>query len=172
MTIEGEVPSVRVREATRADLPAVRELIAAAGLPLDGLHDACHVLVADADGLVVGTVALEQHGSGRDTALLLRSVAVHPSWRDRGIGAALIASALTPVDRAGADVALLTETAGDWFPRFGFIPVERTSLPRVLESSEELRGACPASAQAMLRTAGSATQPPAGTAVSADPTGD
>jgi amino-acid N-acetyltransferase len=100
----------------------------------------------------VGAVALEEHGSGPETAFLLRSAVVDPACRGRGIGDALTRAALAHVDRAGAAVALLTETAADWFRRFGFVPVDRTALPPALEGSAELRGACPVSAQAMLRT--------------------
>jgi amino-acid N-acetyltransferase len=146
-----EVPPVAVREAAPADLTAVQNLVAAAGLPLDGLADAAVVLVADTDGAVVGTVALERHGTGPDTAFLLRSAAVEPAWRGHGIGAALTAAALTHVDRVGAPVALLTETAAAYFPRFGFADVDRTMLSAALDGSAELRGACSASARALLR---------------------
>lgn len=148
---DDEDPPVRVRDATPADLPAARALITAAGLPLDGLADAAVVLVADAGGTVVGTVVLERHGSGPGTVFLLRSATVEASWQGRGVGAALAAGALRGVDAAAAPVALLTETADDWFARFGFTPVDRSSLPAALEGSAELRGACPASARALLR---------------------
>ena len=143
-----------VRNATSADLPAARQLIAGAGLPLDGLDDA-EVLVAAGEGRIVGAIALEQHGSGPSRAFLLRSAAVAPECRSRGVGAALVRAALERVDTAGAPVALLTETAAEYFPRFGFALVDRTQLPPSLEASAELRGACPASAPAFLRLAGS-----------------
>ena len=153
-TTPSEVPPVLVHEATPADLAATQDLIAAARLPLAGLEDAALVLVAAAaDGTVVGTVALERHGTGDDTAFLLRSAAVAPSWRGRGIGAELTAAALAHVDAAGAPVALLTETAAGYFPRFGFTAVPRDRLPTDLGASAELQGACPASARALLRPA-------------------
>ena len=147
----GEVPPVTVREAVPADLQAVRDVVAAAGLPLDGLADANVVLVAEEAGAVVGTVALERHGTGAETAFLLRSAAVAPAWRGRGTGARLTVAALERVDAAGAPVALLTETAAAYFPRFGFVPVDRHLLPAALQDSAELRGACPASATALVR---------------------
>lgn len=152
---------MRVHEAAPTDLPSVRNLVATAGLPLDGLHEAAVVLVADADGTVVGTVALERHGAGPDTVFLLRSAAVDPAWRGSGIGVALTVAALARVDAAGAPVALLTETAAGFFPRFGFAPVDRAALPSVLGGSAELRGACPATARALLRPSGPgvSTQP-------------
>ena len=148
------VTAFLVREATTGDLAAVRALVAAVNLPLAGLAEAWRVLVAVPDegpaGPAVGAVALERHGDGGAAALLLRSAAVDPTWRGRGVGAALVASALAIAGESGLPVALLTETAADWFPRFGFRAVDRNDLPPALSASAELQGACPASATAML----------------------
>lgn len=151
MSAEPEAAPVRVRDAAPADLAVVRRLIATAGLPLDGLDDAAHVLVAEAGGRVVGTVALERHEAGSRPVFLLRSAAVDPTWQGRGVGTALTTAALERVDVARAEAALLTETAADYFPRFGFRAVDRAELPPALGASAELRGACPASAHALLR---------------------
>lgn len=150
---EPRVPPVTIREAAPADLSVVEHLVAAAGLPLDGLADTAFVLVAEACGAVIGTVALEQHGVGPHTAFLLRSAAVTSAWRGHGVGSALITAALTHVDAVGAPVALLTETAAQYLPRFGFAPVDRAALPAPMASSAELMGACPVSAPALLRPA-------------------
>jgi amino-acid N-acetyltransferase len=146
-----ELPVV-VRAATPADLPAIRALLTSSGLPSDGLESA-EVLVAMAEVRLVGAVALERHGTSQDEAFLLRSAAVATTWRGRGVGAALTAAALERVDEAGAPVGLLTETAATYFPRFGFVPVERVRLPAALAASTQLQGGCPVSAQALLRTA-------------------
>jgi amino-acid N-acetyltransferase len=147
------IPPVTIRPAAPEDAPAVRALVVGADLPLDGLDDAAVLLVAETDGGVVGTVALERYGEGSGTIFLLRSAAVAPDRRGRGIGAALTAAALLRVDAEHAPVALLTETADGWFPRFGFVPIPRDRLPGALAASAELRGACPDSARALLRRA-------------------
>jgi len=46
---------------------------------------------------------------------------------------------------------LLTTTAEEYFPSFGFEKVERSSVPAELNDSAELKGACPASATVMRR---------------------
>ena len=48
-----------------------------------------------------------------------------------------------------AELYLLTTTAEGFFPRLGWEPVARAELPAELAGSQELRGACPASAAAM-----------------------
>ena len=41
---------------------------------------------------------------------------------------------------------LLTTTAGDYFPRFGFAPVARESAPTAVQGSREFSQACPSTA--------------------------
>ena len=147
------VPHVTIRPVTPDDQDAARSLIAGAGLPLDGLDEAALLLVAEADGAVVGTIALERYPTADGPVFLLRSAAVAPEHRGGGIGAALTAAALERADAERAPVALLTETADGWFPRFGFRAVGRDELPEALAASAELRGACPETARALLRRA-------------------
>ena len=145
-----EIGGVTVRRARADDWPGIRRLVGAAGLPLDGLTDDHTVFVAARGDRLVGTATLERHSGGQEVAYLLRSVAVDDGERGSGIGALLVERALSDVP-PGSPVALLTETAAGWFPRFGFVPVGRGELPTSLAGSEELREACPASAQALLR---------------------
>ena len=46
-------------------------------------------------------------------------------------------------------VYLLTETAANFFPRFGFRPVDRSQVPPAVQNSIEFTSLCPASALAM-----------------------
>lgn len=142
----GAALDVEVRPATERDAPAVAALVAGRGLPLDGLDDAWRTWVATRGGRVVGTAGLERHGD----VLLLRSVAVAADQAGAGIGARLMRAALQAADGVGP-VALLTETAHAWFPRFGFTVTGRHLLPPSLAGSPQLRYACPASATAMIR---------------------
>jgi len=141
--------NVTVRHAHVDDWPAVRRLVTAAGLPLDGLADSHAVFIAARADRIVGIAAVERHGDGTTTACLLRSLAVVDSDRRSGIGARLVERALGEVP-PGGPVGLLTETAADYFPRFGFLPIDRAEFPPSLANFPELRGACPASAQALL----------------------
>ena len=125
----------------------VAELLIAAQLPTTGLADAWRTWVAVDGDQLVGTASLERHGD----AYLLRSVAVRSDQRGRGIGAELVGTALAAAE-AGRPVALLTETAAGWFPRFDFRPVDRAALDPALAASAEFAGACPATAQAFVRS--------------------
>ena len=138
-----------ISPATPADLPAILALLAASKLPRAGIE--AHVastLVARQEPGVVGTAALELYGG----AALLRSVAVATERRGQGLGAALTAAALDLARRRGVrTVYLLTETAGQFFPRFGFTAITRAQVePAVLESPE-FSTACPKSALVMVK---------------------
>ena len=150
---DGALDGVQLRVATPDDRPAVDGLLADNGLPLDGLDAAARVLVVTNSDNLVGVAALERHGDGPDTAYLLRSVAVRPQLRDHGLGARLVTAALAVVDADHAPVALLTDTAPDFFARFGFEVVDRSALPASLGASVELQGVCAESTPAMLRSA-------------------
>ena len=139
-----------ISPATPADLPAIFELLQRSALPRDGLdaHVATTLVARDANGLV-GTAALELYG----TAALLRSVAVAVERRGRGLGAALTATALDLARRHGVrTVYLLTETAAEFFPKFGFRPIPRPAVDPAVLGSAEFTTACPASALVMART--------------------
>jgi len=139
-----------ISPATPADLPAIFELLERSKLPRDGLdaHVATTLVARDANGLV-GTAALELYG----TAALLRSVAVAVERRGRGLGAALTATALDLARRRGVrTVYLLTETAAEFFPKFGFRPIPRPAVDPAVLGSAEFTTACPASALVMART--------------------
>jgi N-acetylglutamate synthase-like GNAT family acetyltransferase len=139
------ITGVVLRPAGPADLGPVERLIATADLPLDGLRDQFGdgYAVAVADGAIVGVEGIEVHG--RDG--LLRSAAVSPEWRGRGVGDALTRDRLAWAQQRGLDaVYLLTTTAGDWFPRFGFRPADRAEAPDAIQRSREFAEACPDSA--------------------------
>ena len=132
-----------------ADLTDGAELLAAAGLPLAG-WDAAQVVRwgVREGGALLGVIALERHG----THGLLRSLAVAPTARGRGLAHALVAHALREAAGIGLrDVAGLTTTIPDLLPRWGFREVTRDALPAPLAASPELQGACPASARVFVR---------------------
>ena len=55
-------------------------------------------------------------------------------------------------DRGIRDVFLLTTTAEQYFPRFGFACVGRESVPKAVQVSAEFQGACPTTATVMRKS--------------------
>ena len=143
--------AARVVAATAGDRAAVERLLADAKLPIDGLGDhfpSGYAIVRGESG-VLGVAGLETFGR----AGLLRSVVIAPGARKTGVGHALVADRLAAARRASLDsVHLLTTTAADYFPRFGFVPVDRAALPPELSASAELGASqCSAAVAMSLR---------------------
>jgi L-amino acid N-acyltransferase YncA len=138
---------IKIEQAGTHDLPELLGLLEASGLPPDGLSD--HVattVVARDNGQLVGCAALELYGA----AALLRSVAVAPAQRGRRLGERVVRGALDLARRRGVGtVYLLTETAADFYPRFGFQPIQHADVVPAVQQSVEFASACPSSAQVM-----------------------
>jgi amino-acid N-acetyltransferase len=138
---------MNIHPAKMDDLPDILALLKAAALPVAGIENHIETtLVARDSERVLGCAAVEVYGQ----AGLLRSVAVEVEHRGEGWGERLTKAALELARKRGVrTVYLLTTTASHFFPRFGFTAIPRARLDTALEQSEELRGACPASALAM-----------------------
>lgn len=139
--------NVAIAAATNADLPAVLDLLQRTKLPRAEIErHVPTILVAREGERIVGCAALEPYG----TAALLRSLAVEPSSRGLGLGQQLTRAALDLARARGVrSVYLLTETAAEFFPRFGFRTVQRKEVDPAVQRSIEFTGACPDSAIAM-----------------------
>ena len=135
--------------ATPADLPAIAAFLAANALPTEGLAEHLNSLwLARRDGRIVGSIALELYGDGA----LLRSAAVDASARGQSLGTRLVDLAMKSARDAGAPaVYLLTTTAENYFPRFGFERITRAEVPPDVQRSVEFQSVCPSSAVVMRR---------------------
>ncbi len=156
MSTHAPAPSPHVRPAHVDDTAAIEQLLREADLPVDGVAailatDAQQFVVATALGeppTIVAVAGLEI----ADRSALLRSVAVKREWQHAGIGRELVHHI---IDEARARrleaLYLLTTTAADYFPRFGFEIIARDAVPADLATTVEFTGACPASAIVMRR---------------------
>lgn len=143
------------RRASLADAEEIEALLTISQLPLDGVRAALEgFVVAEGEGRIVGVAGIEE-GTVRGEHALLRSVAVDPTWRGKGLGQSLVARAIAVAESRGVSALyLLTTTAEGYFPTFGFVPTAREAVPEDLRATAEFQGACPASAAVMVRTRG------------------
>jgi amino-acid N-acetyltransferase len=135
------------RPAQAEDWRAVAALLTQARLPLDGAQEyLADFILAWRDGELIGTTGLESYGN----TALLRSVAVAETERGKGLGVALVQHVLDQAKQDGiTSIVLLTETASEFFPRFGFRKIERDAAPAPVTASVEFQSACPLSATVM-----------------------
>jgi N-acetylglutamate synthase-like GNAT family acetyltransferase len=136
-----------VRSATSDDWESIEQLLTERRLPTDGARDHLAAFVVATEGpSLLGCAGIERYGD----VGLIRSVAVAENAGGRGVGVALVRAVLERARALGLrELYLLTTSASEYFPRFGFERIGREALPSSLQASEEMRGACPASAAAM-----------------------
>lgn len=130
--------------AHAADWPAIAQLLASHRQPLAGAEEhLANFILARREGALLGCVGLEIHGQHA----LLRSLSVAAGQQGTGIGRQLLHAA---IERARTldvrSMYLLTVSAPDYFPRFGFQRITHAAAPLALRASAEFQGACPASA--------------------------
>jgi amino-acid N-acetyltransferase len=127
-------------------LDAAALLLAAQQLPIDDLDDSTITLVgAFVNDALVGVIGLQ----ACDDVAMLRSLAVDPAHRDRGIAGALCERVF--VLAGERDLYLLTESADGYFARLGFEPVERAAVPAAIRATQQFSALCPSSARVMRR---------------------
>ncbi len=99
-------------------------------------------------GSLVALVGLERWGP----VGLLRSLAVLPALRGRGIGLQLLSHAEAVARSKGVQTLyLLTTTAAALFARQGYVAAARTAAPEVVRNTPQFAGLCPASSAFMMK---------------------
>ena len=142
-----EPPEIVIAAASPGDLDAIKTLLVDAGLPTAGVDDHWRTfIVARENGRIVGCGGAEAY----QVAALIRSVAVAPEYRSKGLGRRLVRQLLDRLASHGLrEFYLLTLTAEAYFVRRGFRTIDRDEVPPQLLASRELQDACPDSAVVM-----------------------
>jgi N-acetylglutamate synthase-like GNAT family acetyltransferase len=129
---------MRTRRAKISDTPAIHSLVthyAAQGFllprePEEIRANIGHFIVQEDGHRVVSCLSLESYGT--DLAEI-RSIAVDPENRGQGLGARLIAAALTEARRRGIARVFAVTDAPQFFERQGFAAASRQSLTEKIE---------------------------------------
>ncbi|MGO4154609.1 GNAT family N-acetyltransferase [Cupriavidus sp. YAF13] len=125
---------IHLRSASHLDLQEIVALLERCRLPATDVVEIIEAFhVALCDGHIVGCAAAERHGE----SILIRSVAVEPEYRERGIASRLVEALLIKARGTEArDAYLLSAVAPAYFARWGFslIPAEEAP-PEVTASS-------------------------------------
>lgn len=138
-----------LRNATAADMQAIRELLDGNGLPTSDLAcSSARFTVACEGDRIIGAGALERFGQ----TALLRSVAVDPARRGQGLGRHIVKALEHQARAAGISrLVLLTQGARRFFEHQDYHPFDRAQLPKAVQASAQFRSLCPASAECMTK---------------------
>jgi amino-acid N-acetyltransferase len=133
--------------ATADDVPVIKQLLIANDLPVGGVDEHWKTFIVARDGAdIVACAGAEAY----QFVALVRSIAVAPSHRSRGIGRRIVRQLLDRLASRGIrEFYLLTTTAQPYFARRGFKPIDRDEIHPQLLASTELQGACPDTAVCM-----------------------
>jgi amino-acid N-acetyltransferase len=137
---------------TEASPPMRTEIIAllqSQQLPVEDLPSRLSdFFVAQEDGKLIGLIGMEQYGEYG----LLRSMVVHPDFRNKQIAADLVQTLEQRATAAGIKALyLLTETAAGYFSKKEFSTIQREEVPAVVKASSEFSHVCPVSATVMVK---------------------
>jgi amino-acid N-acetyltransferase len=125
------------RTATTADVKRIFELLKAAHLPVQHADSSLDTtLVAEKDGIIVATGAVEVHGE----SAVVRSVAVDAALRGGGVGRSL-SEALLDLGRQNQvrDLYLFTREAYGFWQKLGFRDTTLEAWPEAARASWQYR---------------------------------
>jgi N-acetylglutamate synthase-like GNAT family acetyltransferase/protein-tyrosine-phosphatase len=136
--------------ASGGDLDAITRLLVGSLLPSRDVGKARQrFIVASENGRLLGCAGLQV--AGRDG--LVRSMAVHWTRRNAGLGSRLHQRLLFEAALSGVrTLYVVTTTAEDFFAGHGFKKVAASAVPAALQASEEFTAFVPGGSTVMSRT--------------------
>ena len=145
--ILGRMPDIAITAATESDIDAIKALLVVNALPTAGIDDHWRTFVIARDrGRIVACGGAEAY----QFAALIRSIAVDPDYRSRGLGRRIVRQLLDRLASRGLrEFYLLTTTAEEYFQKRGFKKIDRDEVHPQLLNSREFQDACPSSATCM-----------------------
>ncbi|MFJ1259190.1 GNAT family N-acetyltransferase [Cupriavidus sp. CuC1] len=138
---------LHLRSASYSDSKEIAALLERCRLPAaDVVQIIENFHVAPCDGRIVGSAATEHHGK----SILIRSVAVEPAYRERGIASRLVEALLMRARGTEArDAYLLPTVAPGYFARWGFSLIPADKAPADIKGSSAFQRAIQTSALCM-----------------------
>ncbi len=132
------------------DETQVKQLLDECELPFEDITPSLlrHFWVLRDGSRLAGVCGLELLG----TSALLRSLAVSPRYRGKGIARQLTKQVEQYAHSQGVEALyLLTTTAKDFFSTRGFQTINRDAAPAVLQETTEFQSLCPSTATCMAK---------------------
>jgi len=141
------VDSIVIAPATSDDVVSIKSILVENELPTAGIDEHWLTFLVARDGdRIIGCGGAEAY----QMAALIRSIAVLPEYRKRGVGRRLVRQLLDRLASRGLrEFYLLTTTAEPYFRKRGFQKIDRDEVHPQLLASREFQDACPSTAVCM-----------------------
>lgn len=141
---------IEITKASDRDQESVYSLLKLVNLPIEGVADNFHnFFVAWEGNKLLGCGGVEIY----EDVGLIRSVAVHPSFQNRGLGQKLVETIQKySIEKGLNEIYLLTETAEEFFSKLEFNVIPRDEVDNRVKQSIEFTTLCPDSATCMVKT--------------------
>lgn len=135
-----------------SDLKAVIFLLKGLDLPIEDILTSSITFYGLKEaGELIGCAGIEQFS----TNALLRSVAIHKNYAQKGLGSKLIDELVKKARGLGIkQLFLLTTTAEGFFTRKGFSKTDRNLVPESVKASKEFSEICSSNALVMTLALG------------------
>ncbi|KAA3617783.1 MAG: GNAT family N-acetyltransferase [Calditrichaeota bacterium] len=135
-----------MQKADKSDIPEIKKLLKDNDLPVADLTNEIDFYIIKENSQVIAAGGLEHAG---DYAIL-RSVVINDIYKGKGLGNDLTRLLIEKAKEENyTALFLLTMTAENYFPRFGFTRIARESAPDSIKNSSEFTTVCPDSAIVM-----------------------
>ncbi len=142
----------KINRFCASDKQEVLDLLSGAELPTEDLSDEKmqnFMVARSEDNSVIGVVGIEMFQENG----LLRSLAVQPAYRGKGLGGQLTREIESFARSSGIKTLyLLTLTAADFFPKFEYQVIPRDRAPEPIQNTAEFNNLCPVSAMCLCKT--------------------
>jgi len=135
-----------MQKANQTDIPEIRNLLIKNDLPVADLTNEIDFYIEKENNQIIAVGGLELVGHN----VIMRSIAVSENYKGKGLGTKITQHLLDTAKKHNlGSVFILTLTAEKYFPKFGFIRIERESAPEAIKRSSEFTTVCPDSAVLM-----------------------
>lgn len=138
-----------MKPAALSSLDEIQPLLKASGLQIADLSAAPALFFGiHVAGELVACIGLELY----DSVALLRSLAVSPAFRGRGLARELVVFAEDlAFSRGVRTLFLLTTSAEAFFTALGYRPAAREEAPAAIRATAQFSGLCPAASAFLSR---------------------
>jgi amino-acid N-acetyltransferase len=139
--------SILLKTVHPDQIPGLIDFLQKANLPTSDLPADLSGFTLAMDGTqILGSVGMEWMGK----IGLLRSVAVADTHRNQKLGQQLFEAVLKNArSKQVQEVFLITDSAEQYFRKYGFSPVDRQNTPEAITQTKQFSALCPSSAVVM-----------------------